>query len=59
MTVDQNEQHAPDSHFWDVRASELIAQARNMPPGPARRVALREAGRLRVVAEINRWLATQ
>jgi hypothetical protein len=59
MTVEQIERHAPDSRVWDDRASELIAEARKMPPGPARRVALREAGRLRVVAEINRWLATK
>jgi len=59
MIVEQSEQDLPDSRVWDDRASEVTTEARKMPPGPARRVALREAGRLRVAAEINRWLATK
>jgi hypothetical protein len=55
--MEQNPQHPPDSRVWDDRATEIIAEARNMPLGERRRAALREAGRLRVVAEMNRWLA--
>jgi hypothetical protein len=58
MTV-QNAEHAPDSRFWDDRATEVIEEARKMPLGEQRRAALREAGRLRIVAEISRWLATK
>ena len=44
---------------WDVRATEVIAQARKMPLGQRRSDALDEAGRLRIAAEMNRWLATK
>ena len=57
--MEQSAQHPPDSRVWDDRATEVIAEARKMPLGQARRVALREAGRLRIAAEINRWLATK
>jgi hypothetical protein len=49
----------PDSRAWDERAIEVISEARKMPPGEQRRAALREAGRLRIAAEVNRWLATK
>jgi hypothetical protein len=53
----QSRQQPPDSRVWDDRATEIIAEARKMPLGERRRAALREAGRLRVAAEMNRWLA--
>jgi hypothetical protein len=57
--VEQNSQQQPDSRVWDDRATEVIAEARKMPFGERRRAALREAGRLRIAAEMNRWLATK
>ncbi len=58
MTV-QNAAHQNDSRVWDDRATEVIAEARKMPLGERRRAALREAGRLRIAAEMNRWQATK
>jgi hypothetical protein len=58
MTV-QNAEHLHDSRVWDDLATEVIAEARKMPLGEQRRAALREAGRLRIAAEMNRWLATK
>jgi hypothetical protein len=58
MTV-KNAEPPPDSRFWDDRATEVIAEARKMPLGEQRCAALREAGRLRIAAEMNRWLATK
>ena len=58
MTV-QIAAHPNDSRVWDDRATEVIAEARKMPLGERRRAALREAGRLRVAAEMNRWLTTK
>jgi len=55
----QNEAHPNDSRVWDDRATEVIEEARKMPLGERRRAAFREAGRLRIAAEINRWLATK
>jgi hypothetical protein len=49
----------PDSRVWDDRATEVIAEARKMPLGERRLAALREAGRLRIAAEMKRWLATK
>jgi hypothetical protein len=57
--MEQEVQHPADGGVWNDRATEVIAQARKMPSGEGRRAALREAGRLRVAAEINRWLATR
>ena len=45
------------SHDWDARAAEVIAEARKMPLGQRRSDALGEAGRLRIAAEMNRWLS--
>jgi hypothetical protein len=59
LIMEQQTQHPPDSRVWDERATEVIAEARKMPPGEQRRAALREAGRLRIAAEMNRWLATR
>jgi hypothetical protein len=47
------------SHDWDARATQVIAEARNMPLGQRRSDALGEAGRLRIAAEMNRWLSTK
>jgi hypothetical protein len=47
------------SHDWDARATEVIAEARKMPPGQRRSDALGEAGRLRIAAEMKRWLSTK
>jgi hypothetical protein len=47
------------SHDWDDRATEVIAEARKMPPGKQRSDALGEAGRLRIAAEMKRWLSTK
>jgi hypothetical protein len=51
-------QSAP-SLDWDARATEVIAEARQMPLGPRRSDALGEAGRLRIAAEMKRWLSTK
>ena len=47
------------SRDWDDRASEVIAEARKMPLGQRRSDALGEAGRLRIAAEMKRWLSTK
>jgi hypothetical protein len=57
--MEHETQSPPDSRVWDNRATEVIAKAREMPLGDRRRAALREAGRLRIAAEIYRWLATK
>jgi len=57
--MEQETQKPPDSRVRDNRATEVIAEARQMPLGERRRAALREAGRLRIAAETYRWLATK
>ena len=47
------------SYDWDARATEMIAEARKMPLGSQRSDALGEAGRLRIAAEMKRWLSTK
>jgi hypothetical protein len=47
------------SRNWDVRATKIISEARKMPLGQRRSDALKEAGRLRIAAEMNRWLSTK
>jgi hypothetical protein len=47
------------SRNWDVRATKLISEARKLPLGQWRSDALKEAGRLRIAAEMNRWLSTK
>jgi hypothetical protein len=59
MAVEQNAEYQLDSRVWDNRATEVIAEVRQMPLGERRRAALREAGRLRIAAETYRWLATK
>jgi hypothetical protein len=57
--MEQKTQESPDSRIWDEQATKVIAGARKMPLGERRRAALREAGRLRIAAEVNRWLSTK
>jgi hypothetical protein len=52
----KNAEHPSESRFRDERATQVIAEARKMPLGERRRAALTEEGRLRIAAEINRWL---
>jgi hypothetical protein len=47
------------SRYLDVQATKLISEARKMPLGQRRSDALKEAGRLRIAAEIDRWLLTK
>jgi hypothetical protein len=51
--------HSAQSRDWDVRATKVIAEARKMPHGQQRSNALEEAGRLRIAAEMKRWLSTK
>jgi hypothetical protein len=57
--LEQETERASESRVWEDRAAEVIAQAREMPPGARRRAALREAGRLRVAAALFRWLTNK
>jgi hypothetical protein len=45
-----------DSHDWDARASEALANAKKLPPGSKRTEAIRKAGQLRVAADMKSWL---
>ena len=47
------------SRDWDARATKVIEQARNMPMGHQRSDVLKEAGQLRIAAEMHRWLSTK
>jgi hypothetical protein len=47
------------SRDLDLRATKAIEQARKMPLGHQRSDALKEAGRLRIAAEMHRWLSTK
>ena len=47
------------SHDWDARATKMVVEARKMPLGPRRSDARGEAGRLRIAAEMTRWLSTK
>jgi hypothetical protein len=47
------------SRDWDVRATKAIEQARKMPLGDQRSEVLKEAGRLRIAAEMGRWLSAK
>ena len=42
-----------DSHDWDARASEALANAKKLPPGSKRTEAIRKAGQLRIAADMN------
>jgi len=43
-------------HDWITRASEALAQAKALPPGPMRSEAIRKAGQLRCAADMKIWL---
>jgi hypothetical protein len=47
------------SRDWDVRATKVIERARKMPLGLQRSDALKETGRLRIAAEVHRWLSAK
>jgi hypothetical protein len=55
----RKELESAQSRDWDVRATKTIERARKMPLGRLRSDALKEAGRLRIAAELNRWLSTK
>jgi hypothetical protein len=55
----RKELEPPQSRDWDVRATKSIEQARKVLPGDQRSEALKEAGRLRIAAELSRWLSTK
>ena len=57
VIMDETDQQPLVSRAWDDRATEIIAEARKMPLGSERSDALIEAGRLRVAAEMERWLS--
>jgi len=57
--MDQKAHEGSDGRFWYERATRVIEEARKMPPGEQRRAAIREAERLRVAAEVNRWLSAK
>jgi len=55
----RKENEPVQSRDWDVRATKVIELACKMPIGHRRSDALREAGRLRIAAEMSRWLSTK
>jgi hypothetical protein len=52
----QSELLAIDPHDWHARAEQALEKARRMKPGPARALALKKAGELRVAADLKRAL---
>jgi hypothetical protein len=55
----RKEPELEQSRDWDARATKVIEHARKMPLGQQRSDALREAGRLRIAAEVDRWLSAK
>jgi hypothetical protein len=53
----RKEPERDQSRDRDARATKIIERARKMPLGHQRSDALREAGRLRIAAELDRWLS--
>jgi hypothetical protein len=51
--MEQEPQKQFDGCIWNNRATEVIAEASEMPLGDRRRAALKEAVRLRIAAEIS------
>jgi hypothetical protein len=45
-----------DSHDWDARASEALANAEKLPPGSKRTDAIKKAGQLRIAADMKNFL---
>jgi len=52
----QSERLSIDPHDWHARAEDALEKARGMTPGPARALALKKAGELRVAADLKRAL---
>ena len=48
-----------DPHDWHARAEQALEKARRMKPGPARSLALKKAGKLRVTADLKRALRAE
>jgi hypothetical protein len=59
MSVRKELEPRVQSRDWDLRATKAIEQARKMPLGHQRSDMLMEAGRLRIAAEMHRWLSTK
>jgi hypothetical protein len=57
MRIEKELTEPDQSRDWDARATKVIEHARKMPSGHQRSDALREAGRLRIAAELGRRLA--
>lgn len=47
----RRERNDPDIHDSAIRADEALAEAVQMPNGPARNEALKKAGQLRIAAD--------
>ena len=45
-----------DLHDWDARAEAAFEAARELPHGPKRSEALRQAGQLRIAADVRGFL---
>ena len=45
-------QKPPQSHDFEADADEALAAARELPPGPERIEALKQAGKLRSAADV-------
>jgi hypothetical protein len=45
-----------DRHDWATRASEALAQAKQLPAGAMRFEAIRKAEQLGLAAEMRKWL---
>jgi hypothetical protein len=45
-----------DRHDWDARASEVLENAKKLPPGLKRTDAIKKAGQLRAAADMKGWL---
>ena len=45
-----------DLHDWDARAEAALEAARKLPHGPERSEALKQAGQLRVAADVRGFL---
>jgi len=48
-----------DPHDWHARAEQALEKARRMKPGPARSLALKNAGQLQVAADLKRALKAE
>jgi hypothetical protein len=48
-----------DSHDWDARASEALANAKKLPQGSKRTDAIKKAGQLRIAADMKNFLMTK